>query len=394
MFRHLKRVCTGPSNSISVVLPVFLLLCLQVNAASPDTSVEDFYIKVGGGIHLLDLSESSLFIRTNGREEALEFLDHYDGKDDGALITLTLGQAHGHRFTELRGFLTSYTSKHTREYREDPAPWAEVRTRFQDQHCPPGTAIGECITPQTQRHLLDLIHDDPHVRAVGWIGRIDGGAMPFGSAIFAWGDPIRISTKREVDFYGLDLVTGKQLEPADRSGVSMYLGPSYKRLRQDIRAFAYESNRPETVNNLTLSEDLDASYYGGVIGTRMDFSLGPDWGLTLDGTLGVYYLDADYKGAQRTFISSGTFAMDEVTDHSTSDSRWATSLSIQTSLGVAVHERVTLSIGAGIEYLSDVPKMRYAKLGESFGPGDPHSPARIEYSDAFGLFSSVSLEFR
>ena len=378
----------------SLLLPIFLLLCLQVNAASPDVSAEDFYIKAGAGIHLLDLPESSPFIRTNGREEALDFLDHYDGEDDGALVALTLGKTHGHRFTELRGFRTSYTSRHTREYREDPAPWAEVRTRFQDRHCPPGAAIGECITPHTQRHLLDLIHDDPHVRAVGWIGRIDGGAMPFGSAIFAWGDPVRIRTKREVDFYGLDLVTGKQPEPATRSSASMYLGPSYKRLRQDIKTFAYESNRPATINNLTLSEDLDADYYGGAIGTKMDLPLRPDWNLALDGILGVYYLDADYQGAQRTFISSGTFAMDEVTDYRTNDTRWAVTLSLQTSLIFSYSRNVTFRVGAGMEYLSDVPKMRYTEPGERFGPGDPHSPARIEYSDAFGYFSSIYVEFK
>ena len=367
---------------------------LKASTASPDTSDEDFYIKAGAGIHLLDLPESSPFIRTNGQEEALGFLSHYDGKDDGALAALTLGKAHGRRFTELRGFRTSYISRHNREYREDPVPWAETRTRFQDRHCPPGVAIGGCITPQTQQHLIDLIRDDPHVRAVGWIGKIDGGAMPFGSAIFAWGDPIRIHTKREVEFYRLDWVTGTQPEPAGQSIPSIYFGPSYKRLHQDIRTFAYESNRPATVNHLTLSEDLDASYYGGVIGTRRDFPLRTDWSLTLEGTLGIYYLDADYKGAQRTFISSGTFAMDEATNHRTSDRRWAATLGLQTALNFSYSERVTFRIGAGIEYLSDVPKMRYAKLGESFGPGDPHSPARIEYSDALGYSSSISVEFK
>ena len=377
-----------------LVLPVFLLLGLQASAASPEALTEQVYVRMGAGIHWLDLPESSPFIQTNGQEEALEFLDHYDGEDDGAWTALTLGKAHGHQFTELRGFLTSYTSRHTREYREDPAPWAEVRTRFQNQHCPPGTVIGECLTPQTQHHLLDLIQDDPHVRAVGWIGRIDGGAMPFGSAVFAWGDPIRIRTKREVDFYGLDLVTGKQLEPAGRSSASMYFGPSYKRLRQDTRVFAYESNRLATVNHLTLSEELDASYYGGAIGTRMDFPLRPDWNFTLDGTLGVYYLDADYEGVQRSFISSGTFAMDEATNHRTSDTQWTVTLSLQTSLNVSYSENVTFHVGAGIEYLSDVPNMRYAKLGESFGPGDPHSPARIDYSDALGYFGSIYVEFK
>ncbi|MCY3803009.1 MAG: hypothetical protein OXG06_01200 [Gammaproteobacteria bacterium] len=384
----------SPLKSASVLLPAFILLCFQGSAASPDTSTEDFYIRTGAGIHWLDLQESGPFIRTNGREEVLGYLDHYDGKDDGALITLALGKAQNLQFTELRGFLTSHTSRHTREYDSDPAPWAEVRARFQDQHCPPGAVLGECLTSQTQRYLLDLIGDDPHVRTVGWVGRIDGAALPFGSAIFAWGDPIRIRTKQEVDFYGLDWVTGKRAEPADQSGASMYFGPSYKRLSQDIRTFAYESNRPATVNNLTLSEDLDASYMGGVIGTRRDFPLRPDWNFTVDGTLGLYYLDADYHGKQRTFISSGMFAIDEVTNHRTSDTQWAATVGLQALLAFSYSENVTLRFGAGIEYLSDVPTMRYARRGESLGPGDSHSPARIDYSDAFGYSSSVFLEFR
>ncbi len=381
-------------KSTSVLLLAFSLLYLQVGAASPDTSTGDFYIRMGAGVHWLDLPDSSPFIRTNGREEVLGFLNHYDGKDEDTLVTLALGKAHGHQFTELRGFLTSHTSRHAREYYEDPAPWAQIRTRFQDLHCPPGAVLGECLTSQTQRHLLDLIRDDPHVRTVGWVGRIDGAAMPFGSPIFAWGDPVRIRTKREVDFYGLDWVTGKRAEPAGQSGATLYFGPSYKRLHQDIRTFAYESNRPAAVNNLTLSEDLDASYYGGVIGVHRDFPLRPDWSFTLDGTLGIYYLDTDYHGAQRTFISSGMFAIDEITNHRTSDRQWATTLDLRTSLNVSLAENVILRMGAGIEYLSDVPEMRYAKLGERFGPGEPHMPARIEYSDAVGYFSSISVEFK
>ena len=381
-------------KTTSVVLPAFILLCSQVSTASPGTSTEDFYFKIGAGTHWLDLPESGPFIRTNGREEILKYLDHYDGKDDGALLAVTLGKAQDLQFTELRAFFTSHTSRHTREYRSDPAPWADIRTRFQSQHCPPGAVLGECLTSQTQRHLFDLIDNDPHVRSVGWIGSIDGRAQPFGSPIFAWGDPVRTRTKREVDFYGLDWVMGKRGEPAGQSGASMYFGPSYKRLSQDTRTFAYESNRPATVNNLTLSEDLDASYLGGVIGTRRDFPLRPDWNFTMDGTLGLYYLDADYHGKQRTFISSGMFAIDEATNHRTSDTQWAASLGLQASLAFSYSENMTLRVGAGIKYLSDVPTMRYARRGESLGPGDSHSPARIDYSDAFGYSGSVFLEFR
>ena len=312
----------------------------------------------------------------------------------GGWSNLAIGKEQGSQFTELSGFLTSYTSRHTSEYSEDPAPWTDIRTRFQDQYCPQGTEIGECITPETEQHLVTMIKDDPHVRSVGWVGKIDGGAMFFGSPNFAWGDPIRIRTKREVDFHGLDLVTGKHLEQTGRSRTSIYIGPSYKKLSQETETFAYESNRPPTVNHLTLKEDLDASYYGGAVGARIDFPLRQSWNLKLDGKLGVYYLDSEYDGFQRTFLSSATPVLDEATDHKTSDSQWAATLSLQTLLSVTYHERVTLSFGAGAEYLSDVPKIRYAKRGESFASGEPHLPARIEYSDAFGFFSSISLEFR
>ncbi len=271
---YIERVCTGFLASISVALPVFLLICLQANAASPDALTENVYVRVGGGVFFLDMSESSPFIRTNGKEEIVGFLDHYDAAyEDGGLVNLTIGREYDRRFTELSGFLTSYTSRHTNEYNEDPSPWTDIRTKFQDQHCPPGTEIGACITPETEQHLVTLIKDDPHVRSVGWVGKIDGGAMPFGSPNFVWGDPIRIRTKREVDFHGVDLVAGKHLEQTGRSRASIYIGPSYKKLNQESETFAYESNRPPTVNNLTLKEDLDASYYGGAVGTRMDFPL-------------------------------------------------------------------------------------------------------------------------
>ena len=387
-----------PCKALVCLLTAFLVLGMLTHAALADTRAEQAYFSAGAGLHVLELPESSPFLVTGGREQAVDFLGHYDGKDEGASMAFTLGQALEHHFTELRGFIASYISRHTRTYREDPSPWTDIQTRFQDRHCPQGTALGECITPQSQQHLIDLIQDDPHVRAVGWIGKIDGASMPFGSAVFAWGDPIRIRTKKEVDYYGLDLLTSHPFVSTGPSlnspRQSLYLGPSYKRVRQSITTFAYESNRPPTVNYLNLREDLDAAYYGGLLGTRMDLPLQPDWGLTLEGTLGGYYLDADYKGVQQTFISSGTFAMDENTNHRDSDTQWAVTFNVQASLIFSYSENVSVHIGAGIEYLSDVPVMRYATLGERFGPGDSHSPAWIDYSDAFGYSSFVNLELK
>gem|GEM_PF-2720909 len=55
------------------------------------------------------------------------------------------------------------------------------------------------------------------------------------------------------------------------------------------------------------------------------------------------------------------------------------------------YQGLTLQLGAGAEYLSGTPKMHYANLGERFASGDPHSPARIEYSDAYGYFGTFSI---
>ena len=398
-----KRIPPGPCI-ITAVLPVLFLVCPQAHAASDalmeraDTQVRP-YARAGGGVYFLDMSESSPFIRTNGREEAVGFLDHYDAAfQAGPLVNLAVGgeyHAFGQSlFAELSGFLTFYSSRHVSDYDEDPAPWDTIRTEFEERYCPEGTEFGMCFTPETEQHFVDLIKNDPDVRSVGWIGKIDGGAMPFGAPNFAWGDPIRISTKREVDFHGADFVTGMFFGQAGQGRTSLFIGPSYKRLNQETETFAYESNRAPEVNNLTLKEDLEARYWGGVIGTRIDLPFKERWKFTFDGRLGLYYLDAEYDGSQRTLMTSGTPDLDEPTEWVTSDSAIATTLNFQTALSVTCLERVTFQIGTGVEYLSHAPKMRYASLGESFASGYAHSSARIEYSSAFGVFSAFSIVLR
>ena len=108
----------------------------------------------------------------------------------------------------------------------------------------------------------------------------------------------------------------------------------------------------------------------------------------------MYYLNSEYDGSQRTLLSSGDPVLDVPTNWKTSDSAVATTLNFQTALSVTCLERVTFQLGSGVEYLSHAPKMRYASLGESFATGDSHAPARIEYSDAFGLFSAFSIVLR
>ena len=393
----LKRIFPRPWTVVAV-LPVLLLLCLQAHAASPDALTENLYARAGGGVFFLDMSESSPFIRTNNREEVIGFLDHYDAAfRAGPLVNLAVGgeyDAFGKNlFTELSGFLTFYRSRHLNDYNEDSAPWTEALTQF-DRQCPLSLVDGECpITSETEPLLVALINDNPDARSVGWVGKIDGGAIPFGAPNFAWGDPIRISTKREVDFHGFDLATGTFFGQTGRARTSLFIGPSYKRLNQETETFAYESDPDLTpeVNNLNLREDLEAWYFGGVVGTRIDLPFKERWKFTFDGRLGLYYLDSEYNGSQRTLLSSGDPVLDVPTDWKTSDSAVATTLSFKTALSVTCLESVTFQLGTGVEYLSHAPRMRYASLGESFASGNTHAPARIEYSRALGVFSAFSI---
>ena len=70
-------------------------------------------------------------------------------------------------------------------------------------------------------------------------------------------------------FWGGDVVTGLSFGLKGQRTISLFIGPSFKKLRQAFDIFAYESNREPNVNQLTLKEGLKAAYYGGVVGSAL-----------------------------------------------------------------------------------------------------------------------------
>ena len=155
-----------------------------------------------------------------------------------------------------------------------------------------------------------------------------------------------------MDFFGADLVTGTFLGGRGPVETTLFLGPSWKRLSQESDVFAYEANRAPTVNNMTLREDLDASYYGGIIGVRIAAPFKERWRFQADGRVGAYYLDAEYTGHQRTRLGSANPPRLTISRVDVDDAAAAATLGLQTSIGVRVWKRVVIEAGGGVEYLT------------------------------------------
>ena len=381
----------GRFRAFSASFSVFLLLsvCAQTSDVLADDRAERLYAGADLGVFFLDLPEASPFIETNSREEAVGFLEHYDASyRAGPLFGLAVGGEYGafgsSLFTEVRGFLNFHSTDDVNEYERKSEGWNAVVEAFGIENTDSFN-----LSPEDEMRLGEAVGNRSDLRLLGWVGAINGDALPHSTPNFAWGDPIRINTQRDVKFWGGDLVTGVSIWREERSRSSLFIGPSYKKLTQEFDIFAYEANREPTVNNMNLDEELNASYYGGIVGIRIDVPFKGRWNFSGDGEFGAYQLDSEYEGFQRDVRSSQDFYSVQL---KVSDSSVTSASSFQTSLAVKL-ENITLQGKTGIEYIAHVPVMRYASLGESFASGDPHDPARIEYSKAFGFSGEVSMAF-
>ena len=239
-------------------LPVFLLLCSQANAESADR----FYARAGGGVFFLELPESSPFIRTNGAEEAVAFLEHYDASYRGRAAGPSCGRR---RIQGLR------TQPFHRGGGFPHFSRLQARQRTQLVHrtvdgcvdCFHGHVLPRNITRGMsqfytgQRAGAGAVDKSRSARSGRRLDRGDRWkGVEFRRAYFAWGDPIRITTERDVTFWGGGFVTGMSFGLEARRKVSLFVGPSFKKLRQAFDIFAYESNRDPNVNYMTLKEEL------------------------------------------------------------------------------------------------------------------------------------------
>ena len=228
------------------------------------------------------------------------------------------------------------------------------------------------------------------LRLAGWIGAIDGSPLPH-TPNFAWGDAIRIDTKRRVTFLGGDALGGITLRAGARGNLVAYAGPSFMDLGQRNDIHAYETtNRTPDQNFMTLDEVLDADYRGVLVGGRVDVPLGGALLLSASGDAGLYRLFGAYRGRQRTVLTSTT--VDEVRANvRLRDTRVAVRTRIEVMLSVAMSEGYVVRAGTGFKHLSHVPIPEYARVGERFGDNTVHDGVRLGYRDAAAGFASVSV---
>ncbi|KAF3984136.1 MAG: hypothetical protein HFP81_03605 [Methylococcales symbiont of Hymedesmia sp. n. MRB-2018] len=357
--------------NLSLSLVIFLIGFLPIQSyAQSDTQV-----KIGVGALWLDLPESTPFVEVNGAEEVLGFIDNYDTTDKAApLLTFSIDNNTDTSHINFSGFFSRLNTRDSKEYSGDRQSWDEEIALC-------GGIVNQC--------LLDEISNRPNdFRLLGWVGAIDGSALR-GTPNFAFGDPIRITTKRNMKFFGMDL-TSKAL--TRKLGIS--IGPSYQRLIQKTDTNAYESNRPPSEIYMNLTEKLDASYYGGTIKISRDVGLNQFIHFSANGSLGLYYLDSKYRGTQLTAVSIVSPPINANSDLSINDDRFALTAQLNILASYAYNKAIDFNINAGIRYLSHVPYIRYVNKGTALTAGTTHDPAYIDYKHALGYQISWSASWR
>ena len=389
-----------------VTIAVFAVPSAELGAQpSPERRAADGEVRAEVGVFLLNLPSSSPFIETDSNEALAGFLEHYDASQQASPVArLTVTAASNlfaeQGFVEARGFVMSRRSRHVNEYARTNDLWDVLEA---EQFGLTVEELRQLSAAGREQRRRILFQDDARLAAVieavrmqeglrlaGWIGAIDGSPLPH-TPNFAWGDAIRIDTKRRVTFLGGDALGGITLRTGARSRLVAYAGPSFMDLGQRNDIHAYETtNRTPDQNFMTLDEVLDADYRGALVGGRVDIPLGGALRLSASGDAGLYRLSGAYRGRQRTVLTLTT--VEEVrADVRLRDTRLAVRTRVEVMLSVAMSEGYVVRAGTGFEHLSHVPIPEYARVGERFSDNTVHDGVRLGYRDAAAGFASVSV---
>ncbi len=385
--------------SRSLVLLVLFVFCVW-NVTPIHADDTSFYTEVGAGMYWLDWPIGSPLVRLDHNERIAAFLDPLEeGRQGSPLVTLTLGaktRAWQTPITiELSGFLTDTRVDHTKIFPGPRAEWDALLARF-DAACPIELLDGSCpLNPRTEDVFGDLAGNDETLQYLGWVAPVDGSSLEptrGGDVAFAWGDPVGASTQWSVQYFGNDLLVGVPIDGLGQTELTLFAGPSYKHRRQDLNLVAWEANRPIQVNNLIVRNELEAWYIGGMLGGRIAVPVWETWRATLDTRVGLYQLRSRAFAYQRTYLSSGSVLLEDVTHglwtHEVKRERFAASVTTRASLTVPIWSRLSLQLNGGLDYLSRAPYTRYARIGDASTLTEPMC---LNYDATLATFTTAAL---
>jgi hypothetical protein len=200
---------------------------------------------------------------------------------------------------------------------------------------------------------------------------------------------LNTKTDREADYWGV------QAELKFGRAEPVHVKPNFYRndyfiMGADVRGIDQDNTLRSSVGTVfSYKENLDTTYYGGYIGVGGEYSFGfiPILGSAVKGVGGLY----DRLGL-RTFINlrGGLYSADTDYDgrftgpvatklsKSTDDLAFIGTISLETRKQIGM--RTSLSLWTDYEYISSVPKMRYAN--------DDGRPTQI---DDEGVFASRTM---
>ncbi len=292
-----------------------------------------FYVKPKIGFYRLNLPESSPLFDADDDDALTKSLPVYDSRETDIVFGGTLGVAYTgfgeNLFTEANGFYIS--------------------DEYSSGSCHYGLTFSEGCNQVNNPFFRTLDDSDSSNLAT----------------------PINISTKRDVEFYGADLTTGINAGNADGGYLSVSIGPSYLALNT-------KTNIDAPSSTLTNNETLDASYLGGLFRAKANAPFLNRWELSAGVKFGLYYVDAEYEGSQRSGATTNTRQAED------DDIAFFTGMDI--SLQSKWAHIFTVKVEGGIEYLSHAPVADYARVGET----DPRATT-IDFDGASGLYTTISL---
>ncbi|MEM7693435.1 MAG: hypothetical protein AAF318_03230 [Pseudomonadota bacterium] len=241
-----------------------------------------------------------------------------------------------------------------------------------------------------------------------------------GIAITAAGDlsgfTLANTYNSDLIFAGADARIGPAEFTSGSIGFRPFVGPSLKTYQNDLESVTFFDSgarfaaAPGVARapsaTVTLDEDIDGNYFGGVAGFEVNINATERLSFGLRGVGGLYYLDANYTGEQRATVDSGNNIFN-VTAQQVGDTegRLAATARLDGTVAYEIANGVSLGLTGTGEYLSAAPTVRRFNNSTTVSggnqnsavAGDPLAPGSNTSLDFFDTFSAgvgLDLTFR